>query len=328
MPWQRIWSGRTSASGRVSVPLPTSDVGSRQLRVKVRSTARFSERVSATNSISVSSPEPTPTPSPTPTATTTVYVTGDVGQSGGGMALTADQLTSVSDPVILPGDITYTNGTSAEYAANYTPYFGSFVDRSWPVPGNHDYGTGWPYYFTYFGSRVGSTAQPWYAKQFGSWLFLMLDSNCTRNGGCDASSAQYAWVTQQLQSFTGKCVAAVWHHPRWSDGPHGDNATMGDMFALLRANDVEALFSGHDHDYERFMPSDANGTYDAQGVAEFVVGTGGASLYDFATTSTLTAARSKESHGVLKLELSETGYAWSFLPTSGSFADSGTANCH
>lgn len=260
-------------------------------------------------------------------AATTVYVTGDVGDPGGAMALTGRQLTSTSAPVVITGDIAYETGSKADYAANFTPYFGAFTDRSWPVLGNHDYGSGFPYYFTYWGDRVGSVAQPWYAATFGSWRFLMLDSNCEFIGGCEKGSAEYQWVKQQLATHSGRCVAAVWHHPRWSTGPHGDNASVAELFGLLRRRHVDLLLTGHDHDYQRFFPSDARGTRDRDGVTEFVVGTGGAALYDFASTSPLIAARSSASHGVLKLRLSDSGYRWKFLATSGTFSDSGAAKC-
>lgn len=329
--FSRVWRGKSKPSGRTTITIPTSSASTGEYRVRVESTKRYAAKRSATRSVTVTSPTPAPNPEPTPyptPTTTTVYVTGDIGWSGGGQSETGEQLRAVSNDVLLTGDITYSNGTEAEYATNFTPYFGDFKDRSWPVPGNHDYGTGWPYYLTYWGDRVGSYSEPWYAKRFGDWLFLMLDSNCTVNTGCGTTSPQYLWAKSQLESFSGTCVAAVWHHPRWSTSQHGNNASVSDLFALLREHNVEMLLAGHDHVYERFLPSSASGTYDSEGVAEFVVGTGGASLYSFPTSSTLTANTSDASYGVLKLDLNASGYAWQFLPTSGTFTDSGTANCH
>lgn len=327
--WNRVSRQKTASSGRATVKIPTSVAGVSEFQVRVKRTQRFAATHSAARSVTVAVTTPTPSPTPIPTPTvTTVYVTGDIGWSGGGQDLTGSQLHAVSDPVVLPGDVTYFNGTSAEYAANFTPFFGSFDQRAWPVPGNHDYGTGWPYYFTYWGARVGTQAAPWYAKQFGDWLFLMLDSNCSVNSGCGTTSEQYAWAKSQLEAFGGTCVAAVWHHPRWSTSQHGDNSSVSDLFALMREHHVELVLSGHDHDYERFFPSNSAGAYDTNGVAQFVVGTGGASLYNFNTTSPLTAAKSNASYGVLKLDLNATGYGWEFMPTSGTFTDSGTSACH
>lgn len=258
---------------------------------------------------------------------TTVYVTGDLGDPGGAMALTSAQLAGTKAPVLLAGDIAYETGSQADYAANFTPYFGSFIERMWPVPGNHDYGSGFPYYFSYWGSRVGSIEQSWYAKTIGSWRVLMLDSNCEFIGGCTKGSPEYRWASAQLKSFLGQCVAAVWHHPRWSTGPHGNNDAVTDLYALLVRRHVDLLLTGHDHDYQRFYRSDADGVRDRQGVREFVVGTGGAALYDFTSDSPLIAKRSSASYGSLKLTLRSRGYRWEFMPTSGTFSDSGHAKC-
>jgi hypothetical protein len=38
--------------------------------------------------------------------------------------------------------------------------------------------------------------------------------------------------------------------------------------------------------------------------------------------------RSSASFGVLKLVLRSGGYDWSFVPATGSFADSGSGTCH
>jgi len=64
------------------------------------------------------------------------------------------------------------------------------------------------------------------------------------------------WIRNQLSGFPGRCVAAIWHRPLFSSGPHqGDvdirplwralydanvAATMADGIALAR----EALASG------------------------------------------------------------------------------------
>ena len=57
------------------------------------------------------------------------------------------------------------------------------------------------------------------------------------------------------------------------------------MKPLLRAlqdHDAELLLAGHDHDYERFAPQTVDGVASATGVRQFVVGTGGATLRQFA----------------------------------------------
>jgi hypothetical protein len=44
------------------------------------------------------------------------------------------------------------------------------------------------------------------------------------------------------------------------------------------------VLNGHDHNYQRFAPQDSEGKSDPErGIREFVVGTGGASLYELGT---------------------------------------------
>jgi hypothetical protein len=65
------------------------------------------------------------------------------------------------------------------------------------------------------------------------------------------------------------------------------------------------------------------------GIRQFVVGTGGASLRSFGTVRANSQVRNSTTHGVIKLTLSATGYAWQFIPIAGkTFADSGTGACH
>jgi acid phosphatase type 7 len=60
------------------------------------------------------------------------------------------------------------------------------------------------------------------------------------------------------------------------------------------------------------------------------VGTGGAGLYDPGTSLAPNSELLETgTHGVLKLTLSWSGYAWQFLPAGdGTFTDSGTGACH
>ena len=245
------------------------------------------------------------------------------------MTETAALLGDMTDPLIVTGDIAYPNGTAAELAACYDPSYGKYKAHTYPVPGNHDYNTtDAADYFAYFGSRVGTIAEPWYSVSIGDWHFVMVNSNCASVGGCDTSSPQYIWLSNELATHTNQCVAAVWHHPRWSTGYHGNNTDVADMYALLVDRGVDLLLTGHDHNYERFTTINAGGVEASNGVREFVVGTGGASLRDFATTSPLSQARYKDSYGVLRLALSDTSYSWTFLPTgSTSFTDTGSDTC-
>lgn len=92
---------------------------------------------------------------------------------------------------------------------------------------------------------------------------------------------------------------------------------------------VEFVLSGHSHDYERWLPQDANGNAVANGVVQFVVGTGGGSLRALSATQPANSVvRDSATYGILQLTLRPDGYDWAFLPVAGStFTDQGTASC-
>jgi hypothetical protein len=94
---------------------------------------------------------------------------------------------------------------------------------------------------------------------------------------------------------------------------------------------VEILLSGHSHDYERFAPQDAEGDLDAaNGVRQFVVGTGGAFFTGLGTHFDANSqVHQNDTYGILALTLRPDAYDWRFVPEAGrTFTDSGTTACH
>ncbi len=93
---------------------------------------------------------------------------------------------------------------------------------------------------------------------------------------------------------------------------------------------ADIVVAGHDHDYERFAPQDANGKPDPEhGIRQFVVGTGGKSLYPFTSVTANSEVRDADTYGLLRLTLHPTRYEWEFIPEAGkAFADVGSGRCH
>ena len=101
------------------------------------------------------------------------------------------------------------------------------------------------------------------------------------------------------------------------------------IWQVLYEAGADVVISAHDHLYERFAPQTPDGAADPKrGIRQFVVGTGGSSLYEFGTPLPNSEVRYNATFGVLKLTLAAREYAWAFVPTSGSFADSGSDRCH
>lgn len=322
--WQRVWQGRTDKRGRLTVRFPVMTDGFHDFRLKVPATRTAAKTVTLARRVTV---RPGRQPAPGPAM---VFVAGDIGLCP--PAGSPDQTAALIDAgatVVVPGDLAYPAGTATDFADCYDPYYGSYRDRTLPVPGNHEYASGASAYFSYFGDRVGTRAAPWYAVDVGAWRFFMLNSNCESVRGCGVGSPQYRWLAGQLATPQPRCTAAVWHHPRWSSGQHGPYAGTTDLYTLLAERGADLLLTGHEHNYERFAPMSADGTVDPAGIRQFVVGTGGQTMRSFAATAPGSEVRLNSSAGVVKMRLAADGYSWQFLPTiPGSDMDSGSDACH
>ena len=259
---------------------------------------------------------------------------GDISScSSKGDYSTAQIINQYPDAVIATlGDTVYEQGSPTQFENCFNPAWGAFKDRIHPAIGNHEYLTAKAAgYFGYFGPAAGSPSQGYYSYNLGSWHVVVINSNCSQVGGCGPGSPQEKWLQADLAAHPEKCTLAYWHHPRWSSGEHGDQSQMQTIWADLYRAGADLVLSGHDHDYERFAPLDANGNPDPQnGIREFVVGTGGKNYYPIsAQIQPGSEVHQSDVFGVLKLTLHPDGYDWQFLPEAGkTFSDSGSAQCH
>jgi len=256
-----------------------------------------------------------------------VLIAGDVAQCDTpGARLTGQLIASLPYPVLAVGDLAYPKGSAEDYARCYAPHWGSFKERTYPAPGNHDYRTeDADGYFAYFGARAGDAAKGYYSFDLGAWHILSLNSNRELEPG----AAQLQWLEADLRQHRQRCVLAYWHHPRYSSGPHGSDPRMQPLWALLQRHGVSVVVAGHDHIYERFAPMNARGELDpVRGMRAFVAGTGGARHYTLKQRLPLSEVADGQAWGVLKMTLHATGYVWEFLPVPGhSLRDAGIAEC-
>lgn len=247
-----------------------------------------------------------------------------------GQAATAGLIGELKpDAVLALGDTQYPNASYSEYAASYARSWGQFRSITYPAIGNHEYLTGRARgYFEYFGRRAGNPDQAWYSFDLATWHVIVLNSECSYIGGCGPGSAEERWLATDLAAHPNGCTLAYWHEPRWSSGTHGDNPLYGALWGDLAAAGADVILNGHDHDYERFAPLSADGQVDANGIREFIVGTGGESHYKFHLPATGSQARIADTFGVLSLALEPGAYAWRFVSVSGTTLDEGKAACH
>jgi hypothetical protein len=258
-------------------------------------------------------------------ATYTLIGAGDIaGCSWRQDTATGDLIRSHSSATVwTAGDNAYESGTLAEFINCYGPAWGSFKARTKPTPGNHEYRTaGASGYFSYF------PVPAYYAYNRGAnWRIYALNSNIARGVG----SAQYTWLRNDLAANPRPCIIAIWHHPLFTSGKGGGDASVKPFWNLLYAAKAELVLNGHTHSYERFAKMRPDGSSDGtKGIREVVVGTGGAGLGGWGTIHPRSQARNNTAHGVLRMYLHDDSksYAARFLPIAGkTYADSFSSGC-
>lgn len=254
--------------------------------------------------------------------TVNLIAVGDIGECGSpAVEQTARLVDGIDGHLVLAGDLAYMQGSMRNFLDCFDPSWGVHRRRWRPTPGNHEYVT--PFaagYFAYFGEIAG---EGFYAFRAGNWLVLMLNSNIDAG----PSSAQYAFAQSEIMAHPTHCAMAVWHHPLFSSGQNGNNLMMRDLYDSLHRQGVDVIVAAHDHLYERFGKQNADGRSDGGGIRQFIVGTGGAQLYDFHRMAPNSQVRIR-THGVLRFTLNPTNYDWAFISTSGAIEDFGTDTCH
>jgi len=255
---------------------------------------------------------------------------GDISDCSGYAEETASLIDAIPGTVFTAGDHAYNDGTQAEFDDCYDPTWGRHRARTRPSPGPVDYDTpNASVYYAYFGAAAGRPDEGYYSYDLGDWHIIALNSECGEVGGCDRSSPQGQWLQEDLLRNPATCTLAYWASPRFNSGDrHGNTTAVSDFWQILYEAGADVVLNGHEHIYERFAPQSWDGSADPTGIREFIVGTGGRTLYTVTDAQPNSEVHDDQTHGVLKLTLHPTGYDWQFIPIPGrSFSDSGSDDC-
>ena len=231
--------------------------------------------------------------------------------------------------VFTAGDNAYENGSAADYAC-YHVTWGAHQERTRPAAGNHEYGTtGAAGYFAYFGAAAGAPDQGYYSYDLGAWHIIVLNSGNCEAVSCAAGSPQEQWLRADLSAHPTTCTLAYWHHPLFSSGRHGANPSVRPLFQALYDHGVDVVVNGHDHNYERFALQDPAGkAAPGRGIRQFVIGTGGKTLYPWGRLQPNSDYRDNSANGIAVFVLHDGWYEWQFLPaTGGAAGDRGSDRC-
>nr|BFE82716.1 hypothetical protein GCM10020093_053170 [Planobispora longispora] len=243
---------------------------------------------------------------------------------------TARLVESIDPALVLTlGDHQYDDGTLSEFRKYYDTTWGRFKDKTRPSRGNHESydpageAVG---YKAYFGRLATPNGKTYYSFDHGGWHFVALDSE----EPMEAGSEQITWLKNDLSRTTKKCVAAYWHHPLFNSGSKGYNPVSLPAWRALYAAGADLILNGHDHVYERFRPQDPDGKATSAGPLALTVGLGGAGNYSFThKVHPNSLVRLTKLHGVVKLNLTDTGFSGQLVQDNGRVRDTIPATaCH
>lgn len=231
--------------------------------------------------------------------------------------------------VLTLGDNYYLNlGLNFGYSECYAETWGRFIDKTFVLPGNHDYeNNGEARYFDNFGAKAsppgaGPANSGYYRIDQNGWTVFGLNSVTDATAG----SPQAQWLKKELASAK-PCIAAAWHHPMFSSSKDGGNSKMAELYAMLDAAKADVVLQSHAHHYERFAPMTSTGAQIAgAGITSFVVGSGGASLEGFPASSP-GSQRQLQVYGVMRLTLDPGKASWQFIDVNDQVSDQGNITC-
>jgi hypothetical protein len=272
------------------------------------------------------------------------------GRSTATALLVDDVIAKNPDAIVFTAGANVTDTTAgAVYADCFNNSgWGKFLPRMRAAVSQRDFtigsanganGNGVNQVYGYLADKAGAP-NGWYSFDVGTAWHVIVLNTATWQFGADnltnPSSAQNKWLSDDLAATTRPCVMAILNTRRFYSYGAGENFNIRQIWNALYGAGADLVVSGTDKYYERWAPQSYDGVKDeARGVRQFIVGTGGRTLDNFAKDwKPLTAVpnlevRDATVNGVLKLTLNAGSYNWEFIPaTVGGFTDTGTANCH
>ncbi|HXR98365.1 MAG TPA: metallophosphoesterase [Terriglobales bacterium] len=154
--------------------------------------------------------------------------------------------------------------------------------------------------------------QRYYTFSRGDVQFFALDSNYM-------DPKQLTWVDQNLAKSGADWKIAYCHHPMFSDAKfHGPDLDLRkSLLPLLEKYGVNAVFSGHEHVYERFKPQD--------GIYFFIEGNSGQLRYRDLRQASDEAAGSDTVQDFMLIEIDKNKMYFQTISRAGYTVDSGSA---
>ncbi len=222
------------------------------------------------------------------TRSITFAVIGDFGgpasQSQAHREIVNQMVRQNPELILTVGDNAYRDGTQSEIDNNWLKVWAPLLPTTplYPSFGNHDLRTleGRPMEETFvLPHNNPANTEKYYSFDYGNIHFVILNSSQKRD------PLQKRWLEQDLASTRQPWVFVFFHHPPYSSGEFGD-PEIRTMWGYLLEEYADAVFTGHDHNYQRSRWIDdfaADGLLGANGKGTYYFVTGGGGYKTFRT---------------------------------------------
>ncbi|HEX8833591.1 MAG TPA: metallophosphoesterase, partial [Abditibacteriaceae bacterium] len=229
-------------------------------------------------------------------------VWGDSGTGSRGQKTLASRIQAQRPDFLLhSGDLVYPRGSVADFDPKFFSLYKPTVAR---VPfygalGNHDIGTrnGQPFLDNFVFPRNGPRGvQPerHFSFDYGNAHIVVIDSNASER---QLREVVAPWIRADAAKTKALWKFAVFHHPPFSSGLHGDEPrTLRALVPTFARLKFDIVFNGHDHHFERFAPK--------SGVRYVVTGAGGAPLYPRRDQNPKTHAFRNDVYSLTRIDIS------------------------
>ncbi len=185
-------------------------------------------------------------------------------------AINSSPITKDYDFILTAGDMVDAGKNFYQWQYVLNTMVDTFANTSlfW-APGNHEGGTfAMDKFFNYTQpdsvehNNYGEALQEYYSFEYGSGLFLVLDTNDATNKGL--GKKQYNWLVDKLENNTKDFVFVLMHKSLFSTGAHANDPEVCGMreqlVPLFDEYGVDMVFGGHDHVYAETLPVGESGT--------------------------------------------------------------------
>ncbi len=190
------------------------------------------------------------------------------------------------DLVIHTGDLVYPDGGRKQYREAFFVPFAPLIESTpfYASIGNHDSDTedAAPLLEVFhLPTNDLDGSERFYSFDYGSVHFVCLD---TSTSDLSPFGDQASWLERDLAAATAPWKVVFFHRSPFSEALHGDDREVQKAFVpIFETYGVDIVFTGHDHNYQRFKPRG--------GIHYVVTGGGGTKLRRVSLTDDLAAAQ-------------------------------------